>query len=166
MGDVLASSIQQQIIDAANAQGVDPNLALAVAQQESGFNPNAVSSAGAIGVFQLMPSTAAGLGVNPYDVTSNIDGGITYLKQQLDAFGGNTSLALAAYNAGPGAVAHYGGIPPYPETQNYVDSVSAIMNQGVGQSPISDITGILDAGVTLPWVIGLGAVVVAWMMER
>jgi soluble lytic murein transglycosylase-like protein len=158
------SSIQQQIIDTANSYGVDPNLALAVAQQESGFRQNAVSSAGAIGVFQLMPSTAAGLGVNPYDITGNINGGIAYLKQQLDSFGGNPQLALAAYNAGPGAVQQYGGVPPYAETQDYVNSVMANVNTGAPASLASDVTGLLDVGTTLPWVIGIAAVAVAWMM--
>jgi len=159
------SSVQQQIIDTANSYGVDPNLALAVAQQESGFRQNAVSSAGAIGVFQLMPSTAAGLGVNPYDVTGNINGGIAYLKQQLDSFGGDPTLALAAYNAGPGNVQKYGGIPPFPETQDYVSNVMANANLAAPASGlVSDVIGLIDAGATLPWVIGIAAVAVAWMM--
>jgi soluble lytic murein transglycosylase-like protein len=160
----MMSSVQQQIIDTANSYGVDPNLALAVAQQESGFRQNAVSSAGAIGVFQLMPSTAAGLGVNPYDVTGNINGGVAYLKQQLDSFGGDPTLALAAYNAGPGNVQKYGGIPPFPETQDYVNSVMTNVNTGAPASLASDVTGLLDVGTTLPWVIGIAAVAVAWMM--
>lgn len=115
--------------------GVDPSLALAVANQESGMNPNAVSSAGAIGLFQLMPATAAQLGVDPTDVMQNIQGGIEYLSQMLTQFGGNVSLALAAYNAGPGVVTTYGGIPPYPETQNYVSSILAAIGSSVGVSP-------------------------------
>jgi soluble lytic murein transglycosylase-like protein len=112
-------------IDSAGARyGVDPSLLRALIQQESGFDPNATSAAGAQGLTQLMPSTAAGLGVtNPYDPVQSIDGGAKYLRDQLDRFGGDVSLALAAYNAGPGAVERFGGIPPYPETQRYVQSI-------------------------------------------
>ena len=107
---------------------VPVNLLKAVAKAESGFNPNAVSKAGAIGVMQLMPATARSLGVaDPYDARQNIMGGAKYIKQNLDRFNGNVSLALAAYNAGPDAVNRYGGIPPYEETQNYVRVVNSYM---------------------------------------
>jgi len=123
------SSIQEQIITAAESKGLDPALALAVANQESAFNPNAKSPVGAIGLFQLMPETAKGLGVDPYNVSDNILGGVTYLTQMLARFGGNVSLALAAYNAGPGAVSKYNGIPPYKETQNYVATITSSLPQ-------------------------------------
>jgi soluble lytic murein transglycosylase-like protein len=109
---------------AAQATGLSPALLKAVAQQESGFQPEAVSSAGAIGVMQLMPATAAELGVDPYNAAENIMGGARYLAALLHQFG-SLPLALAAYNAGPGAVEAYRGIPPYQETQRYVASIEA-----------------------------------------
>ncbi len=110
-----------EITAAAKANGVDPALLAGLVKQESGFKPDAGSHAGARGLTQLMPATAAGLGVtNVLDPVQNLNGGAKYLKQQLDAFKGDTALALAAYNAGPGAVQRFGGIPPYSETQNYV----------------------------------------------
>ena len=113
-----------EITAAAKANGIDPALLAGLVKQESGFKPDAGSHAGARGLTQLMPATAAGLGVtNVLDPVQNLNGGAKYLKQQLDAFGGDTALALAAYNAGPGAVKRFGGIPPYAETQNYVKNV-------------------------------------------
>lgn len=111
------------IKEAAARYQVDPRLVAAVAQTESGGNQEAVSPAGAIGVMQLMPETAAGLGVNPYDKQQNIEGGVKYLRQMMDTFGGDVQKAVAAYNAGPQAVRDYNGIPPYRETQNYVNKV-------------------------------------------
>jgi peptidoglycan DL-endopeptidase CwlO len=99
----------------------------AVAQQESGGNPQAVSSAGAQGLMQLMPSTAAGIGVNAFDPNQAITAAARILSRNLTEFGGSVPLALAAYNAGVGAVQKYGGIPPYSQTQNYVKSITAMM---------------------------------------
>lgn len=123
------------IFEEASARyGVSVKLLKAVAKAESNFNSKAVSKAGAIGVMQLMPATARSLGVtDPYDARQNIMGGAKYLKENLDRFGGNVTLALAAYNAGPNAVQKYGGVPPYKETQNYVKTVTSYMNG----SPIS-----------------------------
>ena len=116
-------STEELISQAAAAYGVDPQLVRAIAVAESNMNQDEISPVGAIGVMQLMPETAAGLGVNPYDERENIEGGTIYLKQMLDAFDGDVTLAVAAYNAGPNAVRRYGGIPPYSETQNYVGRV-------------------------------------------
>jgi soluble lytic murein transglycosylase-like protein len=104
---------------AAQRHQIPEDLFLRLVQQESGWNPNAVSVKGALGLAQLMPQTARGLGVDPNDPTQNLEGGARYLKAQYDKFG-DWRLALAAYNAGPGAVERYNGIPPYNETQNYV----------------------------------------------
>jgi soluble lytic murein transglycosylase-like protein len=117
-GRAWAGAIEQ----AATAAGVDPALLAALVQHESGFNPAARSHAGAIGLAQLMPGTARGLGVDPHDPIDNLRGGATYLRQQLDRFG-RTDLALAAYNAGPNRVAQAGGVPRIAETRAYVDRV-------------------------------------------
>jgi peptidoglycan DL-endopeptidase CwlO len=107
---------------AASRHGVDASLLAAMASQESSFNASAVSPAGAQGLMQFMPATAKGLGVNPLDPSSAIDGAARYLSSLTKQFG-STELGLAAYNAGPGTVSRYGGIPPYAETQNYVRAV-------------------------------------------
>jgi soluble lytic murein transglycosylase-like protein len=111
------------IAAAAKKYNIDPALVSAVAEVESGFHQEAVSDAGAVGIMQLMPETASTLGVNPYDANQNIDGGAKYLSQLMQSFGGDIRKAVAAYNAGPQAVRDHGGVPPYGETEAYVDSV-------------------------------------------
>jgi soluble lytic murein transglycosylase-like protein len=117
----------ESLIDqAASRNGVDPAILHGLIQQESGFDPSATSSAGAAGLTQLMPGTASSLGVaNPMNPAESIEGGARYLGQMMTKFGGNAEDALAAYNAGPGAVQQYGGVPPYSETQSYVSKVLA-----------------------------------------
>ena len=110
-------------------EGVDPDLFMRLVEAESSFDPNATSSAGAIGLTQLMPGTASDLGVDPTDPVQNLRGGARYLKQQLDDFG-DPILALAAYNAGPGNVRKYGGIPPFEETQNYINRIMGMASTG------------------------------------
>lgn len=120
------SQILNVVNQVAEKHGVDEKLVQALIKQESGFNPNAKSKAGAMGLMQLMPSTAKNLGVqDPYNVVQNVEGGVKYLKSMLNKYNGNVILALAAYNAGPGAVDKYDGVPPYKETQNYVRNILA-----------------------------------------
>jgi soluble lytic murein transglycosylase-like protein len=112
--------------EAAQTHGVDPRLLVAVAGRESSMNPNATSRAGACGLMQLMPATARFLGItNVFDPHDNVFGAARYLRTLLDTFHGDLDLTLAAYNAGPGAVLRYNGVPPYPETQAYVRNVRA-----------------------------------------
>jgi soluble lytic murein transglycosylase-like protein len=120
-----SSSAYDGLIEQAAARnGLDPALLHGLIQQESGFNPDAQSSAGASGLTQLMPATATSMGVtNALDPEQSIEGGARYLSQLMSDFAGNTSEALAAYNAGPAAVTQYGGIPPYAETESYVSKV-------------------------------------------
>ena len=141
------SQFDGEIQAAAQKYGLDPALLKALIRQESNFDPNAGSPAGAQGLTQLMPGTARSLGVtDSNDPKQAIDGGAKYLKQQLDAFGGDVEKALAAYNAGPGAVKKYGGIPPYAETQNYVKKVMGYADEYRG----SMTTGVAAA----PAVVG------------
>jgi soluble lytic murein transglycosylase-like protein len=134
------------LIQAAAAKyGLDADVLKGLIKQESGFNPNAGSPAGAQGLTQLMPATAASLGVTDvHDPAQAIDGGAHYLKMQLDRFGGDYTKALAAYNAGPGAVQRFGGVPPYAETRNYVTKVlgyaDAFRQQQGGAQPAQAAT--------------------------
>ncbi|MBN2620410.1 lytic transglycosylase domain-containing protein [candidate division WOR-3 bacterium] len=116
---------------------VDPALIKIVIEKESEFNPNAVSSSGAIGLMQLMPKTAEILGVkDPYDPWENIEGGVKFLKYLLDTFDGNVEFALAGYHAGPGAVERAHGVPPIPETVAYVDYIMGRYSPGSRNNPV------------------------------
>lgn len=163
----------------AREEGIDENQFLALVYQESRFNPCATSSAGAIGLAQLMPDTAGDLGVDPYNIEQNLRGGARYYKQQLRRYNGNVSLALAAYNAGHGNVQKYGGIPPFKETQGYVASItqkwlpafggsdkSGIpLNYGGGGAYESARTSTMNA-MSLTSAIGEGSGdVMSWLMQ-
>ena len=134
--------------DVSAEYGVPVKLLKAVAQAESSFDTNAVSGCGASGIMQLMPETAKSLGVEDvFDAQQNITGGAKMLAYLLDDYGGNTTLALAAYNAGSGAVAKYGGVPPYAETQNYINKINGILG-GALEADTSNISIEKNAGVT------------------
>ena len=121
---VAGTDIRALAVAAARRHGLDPNLVLAVVGVESGFQPDAVSQKGAQGLMQLMPATALELGVkDALDPAQNLDGGTRYLRILMAQYGGDLGKALAAYNAGPGAVKRHGGVPPYQETHHYIDRV-------------------------------------------
>lgn len=130
------NSVKATIVKHAIEMGVDPAIALSIARTESGFRHEARSSHGAVGVFQLMPSTARRMGLNPYSLNDNIKGGIMYYKKMYNMFG-SVELALAAYNAGPGNVKKYNAIPPYGETRRFVSKIMADVNrQKVNPDPV------------------------------
>jgi soluble lytic murein transglycosylase-like protein len=134
--------IDAAIDEAAARHHVDPSLVRSVVKVESNFNPNALSRKGAMGLMQLMPSTARSLNVSkPFDPQQNVDAGVRHLRKLLDSYGGNVRLSLAAYNAGSGAVARSAGVPHFKETQDYVRR----------------ITGLYQGGDTGPYVIGSSA---------
>jgi len=143
-GASAGSGEYESLIDQAAARnGLDPAVLHGLIQQESAFDPNATSSAGASGLTQLMPGTASSLGVaNPLNPAESIEGGARYLGQMMADFGGNTADALAAYNAGPGAVTQYGGIPPYAETQGYVSKVLGYAEAYRQSHPATVSTGV------------------------
>ena len=126
-----AQDIDAAIDQAAARHNVDPSLVRSVVKVESNFNPNAVSRKGAMGLMQLMPSTARSLNVsNPFDPQQNVDAGVRHLRRLLDSYGGDVRLSLAAYNAGSGAVARSAGVPHFRETQNYVRRITNLYNGG------------------------------------
>jgi hypothetical protein len=130
------ANIDQLVEQTASRFQVDPELVRAIVRVESGYDPKAVSSKGAVGLMQLIPATAQRFGVaNSFDPKQNLEGGVNYLKYLLDLFGGDLSLSLAAYNAGEHSVQRSGGIPAIPETQNYVRKVTSIYQTGDASAP-------------------------------
>ena len=135
-----APAVHAAITAAARRQSLNRDLLEAVAWRESGFRQTALSPKGAVGVMQIMPATALGLGVDRYDLHQNIEGGAAYLRLMLDRYSGNLTMALAAYNAGPGAVDRYRGVPPFRETQAYVGAILGRLGQGaVAPGPAQQI---------------------------
>jgi soluble lytic murein transglycosylase-like protein len=132
-----AATYDDLIVEHAQLHGIRPDLVRAVVQVESAYNPRATSPKGAMGLMQLMPATARQFGVrNAYNPTENVRAGVAYLRQLLDRYNNNEELALAAYNAGPGAVDKYGErVPPYRETRNYVSRISKLVSTTSTSSP-------------------------------
>jgi soluble lytic murein transglycosylase-like protein len=147
-GSTSSTPYDATIASVASRYNIEPAILHGLIQQESGFDPNARSSAGALGLTQLMPGTASSLGVsNPLEPTQSIEGGARYHSEMLGKFGGNVQDALAAYNAGPGAVSQYGGVPPYAETQEYVSKVLGYAN-AYRQSSLSAGTAATSPAVS------------------
>ena len=142
-------NVNESLDRAAHDHGLDPGLLRAVAWQESRGSNSAVSDKGALGIMQLMPGTAAALGVDPSDPDANINGGATYLALQMAKFG-NVELALAAYNAGPGAVVRYGGVPPYRETRSYVSTIMQRWNGSIAELAAGRVGGTLASAPVKP----------------
>jgi soluble lytic murein transglycosylase-like protein len=172
------TAIQNMIVQAALSAGIDPGIALGVAKVESNFNPSAIGPVGEIGIFQLMPSTAAGLGIsNPYDATQNIQGGVNYLAELLSEFGTYPD-ALAAYNWGPGNVNNVGPGGDYPASvQNYIASVlgqASVYSAAIGSAPVTASSGPLLSSATLSAIVpttpagyalwGIGGLLVLWTL--
>jgi soluble lytic murein transglycosylase-like protein len=153
LGQASATSEFDVHIDAAAAQaGVSRELVWAIIEAESGFDQRAVSPAGAAGLMQLMPAAARRFGVtDSLDARQNIFGGTRYLRVLLDTYGGDVSLSAAAYNAGEGAVARYGGIPPYGTTRAYVRRVNALLRVRSSRAPVEDKSANIGAVGRLPW---------------
>ncbi len=144
-------SLDEIFNEAAKKYDVPVDLLKAIGKQESNFNPDAVSRCGAQGIMQLMPRTAASLGVeDSFDPKQNIMGGAKYISQLLDKYDGNASLALAAYNAGSNNVAKYGGIPPFKETQDYVKKVLGYMQEGVNAGGTVTVKQSTNSAASLP----------------
>lgn len=136
-GKAISTPMDEIFEEAAKTYGVDVNLLKAIGKAESNFRADATSGAGAMGVMQLMPGTAKSLGVtDPYDARQNIMGGAKYIADKLSAYGGDVKLALAAYNAGSGNVAKYGGVPPFKETQNYIKKIFEYMGQDINTGQV------------------------------
>jgi len=141
-GNFSQQDVEAAIEQSASRHNVDPNLVRAVIKVESNFNPNAVSRKGAMGLMQLMPETARSLNVNnPFDPQQNIDAGVRQLKQLMQNYGGDVRLTLAAYNAGPRAVARSAGVPHYAETRNYVKRITQLYSGGTVDSSSRYLSG-------------------------
>ncbi|HEY7639190.1 MAG TPA: transglycosylase SLT domain-containing protein, partial [Steroidobacteraceae bacterium] len=145
----MAPNLRAEARSAARRYGLPEKVFLSLVRHESGWKPDARSPVGAVGLTQLMPMTAKGLGVDPNDPLQNLDGGARYLRQQLDKFG-DIKLALAAYNAGPGAVERYNGVPPYQQTQSYVRNIMRDAGKSGSMPPLPPISGAVPQSKVSP----------------